>query len=122
MTCSLCRLACPGEFCCTGCRNVYAILAESGVLASGQDFRETDLYRESLKLGLISNPEPRGEALPVPPDAETRELLFQVEGMWCGSCAWLIEHALRRERGIVSADVFFASDLLKVRYTPQYIR
>jgi len=31
-------------FCCLGCMNVYIILTESGVLASGQDFRETEVY------------------------------------------------------------------------------
>jgi heavy metal translocating P-type ATPase len=41
--------------------------------------------------------------------------------MWCASCGWLIEHALTRTRGIASAEVLFASDLLKVRYSPQYL-
>ena len=56
MTCTLCGLA-PGEaaFCCAGCENVYAILVESGVVASGQNFRDTELFQRSLKLGLISN-------------------------------------------------------------------
>jgi hypothetical protein len=56
MTCTLCGLA-SGEaaFCCAGCENVYAILVESGVVASGQNFRDTDLFQQSLKLGLISN-------------------------------------------------------------------
>jgi heavy metal translocating P-type ATPase len=98
---------------------VHAILEESGILASGQDIRETDLFRESLRLGLISN---RADAATAAlPAAETCELLFQIEGMWCNSCAWLIEHALMRERGILSAEVFFVSDLLKVKYCPQYL-
>jgi heavy metal translocating P-type ATPase len=126
MTCTLCGLECgprpvADRFCCTGCANVYAILEESGVLASGQDFRETELYRESLKLGLISNRNAAGTSVPIPSDAETRELLFQIDGMWCASCAWLIEHALLRERGVVSADVFFTSDLLKIKYCPRYL-
>jgi Cu2+-exporting ATPase len=41
--------------------------------------------------------------------------------MWCASCGWLIEHALTRVRGIAAAEVMFASDLLKVRYCPQYV-
>ena len=36
--------------------------------------------------------------------------------MWCTSCGWLIEHALAGLRGVASAEVLFASDLLKVRY------
>jgi cation transport ATPase len=41
--------------------------------------------------------------------------------MWCTSCGWLIEHALAGVRGVAAAEVMFASDLLKVRYCPQYV-
>jgi len=44
-----------------GCLNVYAILFESGAVAGGADLRETDLFRQSLKLGLISGPDRAGE-------------------------------------------------------------
>ena len=119
--CTLCGLETRNAsgFCCPGCENVYAILVESGVVASGQDFRDTELFRQSRELGLISNPS--GDELPVPPDAETCEAVFHVAGMWCASCGWLIEHALARVRGVASAEVVFASDLLKVRYCPQYL-
>ncbi len=120
MNCKLCGLDSAGQdFCCAGCENVYAILLESGVLASGQNFRDTEIYRESLRLGLVSN---RSAEPPViPEDAEVREVVFHVSGMWCTSCGWLIEHALSRLRGIRTAEVLFASDLLKVRYAPQYL-
>jgi copper chaperone CopZ len=89
------------------------------VVASGQNVRETELFQQSLRLGLISN---RSETPPPIPDgAETREAVFHIGGMWCTSCGWLIEHALERIRGVRSAEVMFASDLLKVRYCPQYL-
>ena len=120
MSCTLCGLECgTAAFCCAGCENVYAILRESGAIASGQNFRETDLFRESLRLGLIANPSEAPQ--PIPDGAETRERVFHVAGMWCTSCGWLIEHALARLRGVRSAEVLFASDLLKVRYCPQYL-
>jgi heavy metal translocating P-type ATPase len=132
--CGLCELACgrqplvrsfdgsPIAFCCLGCANVYAILNESGVLASGQSIRETDIFRRSLELGLISNPgdEKESEAS-FDPNAPTREVLLQIGGMWCSACGWLIEHALRKVRGVVSAEVFFASDFAKVRFCPQLL-
>jgi heavy metal translocating P-type ATPase len=122
MSCTLCGLA-SGEaaFCCAGCEHVYAILLESGVVASGQDFRDTELFQRSLRLGLISTGAEGTGQRPVLQDAETREAVFHVGGMWCTSCGWLIEHALTRVRGIAAADVAFASDLLKVRYCPQYV-
>ena len=121
MTCTLCALPSgDASFCCAGCENVYAILLESGVIARGQNFRDTDLFKQSLKLGLISTSTETGQR-PVPLDAETREAVFQIGGMWCTSCGWLIEHALAGVRGIAAAEVMFASDLLKVRYCPQYV-
>ena len=132
-SCALCGLDCGRNpilrrfshhdraFCCAGCVNVYSILSESGILASGQDFRDTELYRESLKLGLISNPTEKAKSTELPASTQSRELMLQVSGMWCPACAWLIEHALRMERGVVSAEVTFVSDLIKVKYCPQYL-
>ena len=122
MTCTLCGLA-SGEaaFCCAGCENVYAILVESGVVASGQNYRDTDLFRQSLKLGLISTGSEGTGQRPVLLDSDTCEVVFHIGGMWCASCGWLIEHSLTRLRGIAAAEVMFASDLLKVRYCPRYV-
>ncbi len=134
LLCDLCGLDCGEQpyrqaqwhFCCLGCLNVYSILEESGVLASGIDIRETDLFRRSLELGLIST----GGGVPrrKPPSAGdaptgqevTEERLFHLSGLWCSACAWLIEHTLTKQRGVVSAEVYFVSDLLKLRYQPQY--
>ncbi len=105
-------------FCCAGCANVHAILSERGELGPGADPRETELFRRSLALGLVSR-----QAAVVSRDEDrptaTEESVFQLSGLWCGACAWLIAHALERERGVVSVDVSFASDLLRVRYVPQ---
>jgi len=120
MTCTLCGLdSGDAAFCCAGCENVYAILRESGLVASGQNFRDTELFQQSLRLGLISKGLPA--PAPIPESAETREAVYHIRGMWCTSCGWLIEHALMRTRGVRSAEVLFASDLLKVRYCPQYV-
>jgi heavy metal translocating P-type ATPase len=114
------------RFCCLGCRNVYAILVESGVVASGQEMRETEIFRQSLALGLISQRDSAAEdgsawTTGIPAGTPTTETLLQVTGMWCSSCAWLIEHALREERGVVRAEANFAADLVRVTYCPQYL-
>jgi P-type Cu2+ transporter len=131
--CSLCGLSCgtkPIErksegdtlaFCCSGCLNVHAILLESGMLKPGMDPRDTELFKKSLALGLVST---RQEIPAAPkeqlPGSEVRERMLRVSGMWCGACAWLIEHTLQQERGVISAEVYFASDLLKIRYDPRF--
>ena len=132
--CGLCDLPCTGQplvreyegkeisYCCMGCANVYAILLESGVIASGQNLRETEVFRRSLELGLISRRADEKESNPkIDPNAPTEEMLLQVSGMWCSACSWLIEHALVGLPGVISAEVYFASDLAKVRYCPHYL-
>jgi len=113
-------------FCCLGCMNVYIILTESGVLASGQDFRETEVYKRGLQLGLISQgASEESGAEPKPPPsvdvASCRELVFKVSGMWCNSCAWLVEHGVKGLPGVVSAEASFATDLLRVQFQPQLL-
>ena len=46
------------------------------MLASGQNFRDTALFQQSLKLGLISNR--AASAAAIPDAAETREAVFQL--------------------------------------------
>ncbi len=48
----------------------------------------------------------------------TREASFEIGGMWCAACAWLIESALTRARGVVSCQVLFAADIARVTYRP----
>lgn len=113
----------PRTFCCMGCLNVYGILRESGAWAEGMDPRDSELFQRSLEMGLIgvrSEEAPGGPSV-IPEGAETREALYQLSGMWCTSCGWVIEHVLSREAGVRSAEVLFTSDLLKVRYCPQYL-
>jgi len=109
------------QFCCLGCLNIYTILLESGVIASGQDIRETEVFRRSLEMGLISNRAEKEPEFQIPADAPVKETLLHVSGMWCAACSWLIEHSLKNERGVVSAEAFFASDLVKVKYCPQFL-
>ena len=135
--CDLCGLACGKHplthritdrdlaFCCLGCLNVYIILSESGVLASGQDIRETELFKRSMALGLISQRDrelPAGEGDPNSPlAATTEELLLDISGLWCSSCAWLIENVTAKIPGVTRAEVSFASDTAKITYQPQLL-
>lgn len=132
--CDLCGLGCGkyplqqhvGDtdrfFCCLGCMNVYLILWESGSIQAGQDIRQTELFQRSLQLGLISNRNKDDTPVSVASagtDLPTEEILLHVAGMWCTSCAWLIEHALKSLPGVAQAEASFASDLVKVHYKPQ---
>ncbi|HTY58139.1 MAG TPA: cation-translocating P-type ATPase, partial [Bacteroidota bacterium] len=128
--CTLCGLALPrhphrvpvnGEdalFCCSGCRKVFLLLSESGLL--GGDFRSSDLYRTSLQLGIIGRPDDlSGPAdAPAAPDAAA-EIVYHIEGMWCSSCSWLIEKVVSSQKGVVRANVMYASDTARISYLPE---
>ena len=133
--CDLCGLACgkhplhqqvadaERSFCCLGCMNVYLILWESGAIHEGIDLRQTELFQRSLQLGLISTlaseeTQSRAESAD---NNNCSQLILHIAGMWCTSCAWLIEHALGNMPGVVKADASFASDLVKVQYHPQVL-
>ena len=113
-----------------------------------KDFRDSELFRTCVDMGLI----PRDEA-----DLEAREqrassgkggpdraeeilreafdreaadtaqeqpgldLTLKVEGMWCPVCAWLIEEVLGKTDGVLKAKADFLSDLVEIRYKPQQI-
>ncbi len=140
ISCRLCGLPCGKHplstslenaehfFCCLGCMNVYVILSESGVIAGGQDPRETELFKSGVQLGLISQSgKDQPIAAPAPinqsPSTDTNccELVLQIGGMWGSSCAWLIEHAVCSLPGVTRAEASFATDLLKVQYQPQLL-
>ncbi len=111
------------NFCCLGCQNVFAMLNESGLLASNQDLKASDLFQQSLALGLVANPNTTTDKakITLPENAPTKEVMFQISGMWCSACAWFVESILQKQTGVIKAEVFFASDLAKIKYYPQLL-
>jgi heavy metal translocating P-type ATPase len=110
-------------FCCNGCLHVYQILAAT--TGPNSDLRATALYRDCLAAGLIPGTPlaNTGEADSAAPEhaAEAAEFTSGIEGMWCPSCAWVIEKVLRRTPGVLAATVDFFHDRLLVRYLPQQL-
>ncbi|MGO9556947.1 MAG: heavy metal translocating P-type ATPase [Syntrophobacteraceae bacterium] len=52
----------------------------------------------------------------------SEELSIRIEGMWCVACAWLIEHLVRKMDGVLSAGIFFFSDIARIRYMPHLVQ
>ena len=42
--------------------------------------------------------------------------------MWCVACSWLIEHLVRKMDGVLSAGIFFFSDIARIRYMPHLVQ
>ena len=143
VNCSLCgqkahrKFAHAGStFCCTGCREVFRILTEGQEgLSPGDDLQSTALYQQCLAMGLIAKPatddlsddqetshiESMPEVhLPAAFDKidAVREVALRICGMWCTSCAWLIEHVVKQQKGVEGCRVLFASDTVRIAYKP----
>ncbi len=129
------------SFCCIGCKQVYSILMEAADAPDPTHFKETELFKHCLRIGIIpsldstsSEPfppdaDPSSEIEEVPdiskadpsaalPQADTLRLNLHVARMWCPACAWIIEEALRRDPGIHRAECSFSTDRLLCEYNP----
>ena len=123
------------NFCCLGCRQVFHLLLEAAPAADPSSFRETELFKKCLEMGIIPASETdlarRRESKPAdlaPLRAREAEetgersqalsLAVVVRGMWCPACAWLIEETLRRTPGVAVAACNFSTDRLRCEYSP----
>jgi P-type Cu2+ transporter len=107
------------RYCCSGCARVAEILANSGFTG---DARESAAFREALRSGLVP-----GVTGAVATEAaaetagDTHQVRLSLTGLWCPSCAWLVESVLARTRGVISSRVIFLADLAEVRFDPTVV-
>ncbi len=96
VACSLCGLTTlhplsndRGDiFCCPSCREVAALLAEN----------------------------PPARAAPAQVVEGSDAVVLTLGGMWCPSCAWLVEEQLKRTRGVASADVNYIQQQANITF------
>ena len=96
VSCSLCGLTTlhpltneTGDvFCCPSCREVAALLAENppAMAASAQTVERSG------------------------------DVVLTLGGMWCPSCAWLVEEQLKRTRGVASANVNYIQQQANISF------
>ncbi|MHC1728844.1 MAG: heavy metal translocating P-type ATPase [Syntrophobacteraceae bacterium] len=121
------------HFCCPGCMYVFQILYNSSE-GIPEDYQNTELYRACVAAGLI--PSATGERQSSQPEITqadcpemaaireglSQELSLRIEGMWCVACSWLIEQLLRKMDGVLSANIFFFSDIARIKYMPHLVQ
>lgn len=110
-------------FCCAGCHAVYSVLAAKSELEQGI---EHPLVREAVSAGLISHPAlleelKRKQDLALSEEIEKEKISFSILGMWCPSCALLIQYLLLRKKGVVRCVVDYSMDLAVVEFQPHRI-
>lgn len=132
MPCRLCGLPVRGRkdgFCCPGCYHAFEILKEMLGAPDPEAMRCHPLFRQMQAQGIIPSDESdldRMEAEPesvpdVPTGEACEERVWKVNGMWCPSCAWVIERSLRRKEGVAGASASFSSDRVKITYLPRLV-
>jgi len=124
-----------------GCKQVFTMLLEASDGADTTSFKETALFRKCREMGIIPSSEAELEKhtrtpkhyTPVPSlernlgsktderaasGGEALGLHLIVFDMWCPACAWVIEEALRRSGGVLSAFCNFSTDRVLCEYDP----
>jgi Cu+-exporting ATPase len=93
-----------GEFCCSGCQQVYLLIKDGGMgdfyrlqdRASPpvEDRRLDDIDVDALCATQLTV-ESRG--------GESFEAVFEIQGMSCVACAWLSERLAKNQTGLIEA-------------------
>lgn len=101
-------------FCCSGCRGIYRVIYKEGL---GEFYERrsgwkpgpqedvpvaVDLFRDSVRY-----------------NGDEAEMDVGLSGIRCASCIWLIEHSLRRLKGIKEARVNYATHHGRIRWDPK---
>jgi heavy metal translocating P-type ATPase len=128
-------------FCCMGCRQVFVMLMDAADSPDPVQFKETDLFKKCLEMGIIPESESdlkerlsKDDAPPpfssLQPDAELSSewdnqsaaerltIYLKVSDMWCPACAWVIEAALKKHSGVVRSSCNFSTDRVSCEYNP----
>ena len=115
---------------------VFSMLMESDQFSDAEDYKQTELYKNCVAAGVIPDTSENTDQRPItasspktagfpksPENISTNpdhylSWSFSVTNMWCPACAWIVENALSRSDGIVSASCNFSNDRGKVLYDP----
>ena len=118
------------------------MLIESSDAGNPASFREIELLKKCQELGIIPSSEedlkqlageqqvsgvaikaadevsPETDVIDEPTSENSLNLNLTVSEMWCPACAWVIEEALRKSPGVLSASCNFSTDRVRCDYNP----
>lgn len=115
--CALCGLPVLGRpirakasgqrgFCCEGCARVWQVASDAGL--------------DSLTATpVVARPrDAAARKAAAAARAGARRVTLRVDGMWCASCALVLEQAVLELPGVLDAEVSYAASLARVTYDP----
>jgi Cu2+-exporting ATPase len=105
-----------GGFCCPGCQQVYLLIQDEGF----EDYyRFQDRAAQPIKDRMLADPDVsalRCVQAEVEGGADLAQVAFEVEGMSCMGCAWLIERLAANQAGLIKAEVSLSRHLLTLQW------
>ncbi|OYR40132.1 cation-translocating P-type ATPase [Halorubrum sp. Eb13] len=116
--CTLCELPTDGvdvtddagnEFCCPGCRDVYAALGDVDV--------DADAVRERRRAG-DEGGEAGGDEAGDDVPADHEATFLEVDGMHCATCEAFIETVATRTEGVSAASASYVTDTVRIDHDP----
>ncbi|GEP52243.1 ATPase [Flavobacterium noncentrifugens] len=104
------------HFCCNGCKTVYAIFSENGLM-SYYDFENAPGATPSggSKYNFLEN-EQIVEKLLDFNEGDTQIISLQIPHIHCSSCIWILENLNRLQKDIVSSQVDFHQKKVRITY------
>ncbi len=105
------------DFCCTGCKLVYEVLAENNLCNyyslenQPGNTQRTNFFGE--RFAYLDNTDIQQKLIRFS-EGTTRHLRFHIPAMHCSSCIWLLEHLSRLDAGILSSKSDFIRKELSI--------
>jgi len=106
-----------GDFCCAGCEQVYLLIQHEGL---GDYYRWQDRVSQPVKdrtLADLDSVALRRAQSEVESGSDSGEAVFEVEGMSCMGCAWLVERLAANQSGLIEATASLSRHALTLRWS-----
>jgi len=99
---------------------LFKTCREMGIIPSSEsDLRERQSTRSTSNSSPSAN---KSDTEPVESavfeSGDSLVVDFQIGGLWCAACAWVVEEGVRQVPGVLNASCNFSTDRLRCRYDP----
>ncbi len=106
-----------GEFCCSGCQQVYLLIKDGGLgdfyrLQDRASLPVKDRRLDDIDIDALRAAQRRVESS----GGESVEVVFEIQGMSCVACAWLSERLAKNQTGLIEATASLSRHTLTLHW------